>query len=305
MGEHGSAPGERVAFIGLGRMGAPMAERLATAYRVTGYDAGGPRHVSGVVAAPSAAAAVADASVVVLMLPDSDAVEQVMGERGVLDALVPGAVVLDMGSSEPERTRALARRVTGRGAHLVDAPVSGGVRGAREGTLTIMAGGDDAPCARVLPLLEALGSRVRRVGPPGAGHALKSINNLLSGTHLLVTSEAMLAGAEFGLDPAVMLEAINGSSGRSGSTERKWPDHVLDRSFDSGFALRLMLKDMRIATRLAASAGRAAPLGEEAVRHWERAAEALPADADHTEIVRWLEQQPGAAPAPAATKEAP
>ena len=303
MGEHQAAAGERAAFIGLGRMGAPMAERLATVCRVAGYDAGGPRRVPGVEDAPSAAAAAGGATAVVLMLPDSDAVEDVMGDGGVLGALAPGTVVVDMGSSEPERTRALARRVAACGADLVDAPVSGGVRGAREGTLTIMAGGDDAPCARVLPLLEALGGRVRRVGPPGAGHALKSINNLLSGTHLLVTSEAMLAGAEFGLDPAVMLEAVNGSSGRSGSTERKWPDYVLDRSFDSGFALRLMLKDMRIATRLAASAGRASLLGEEAVRLWERAADALPADADHTEIVRWLEQSPGGAPAE--PKEAP
>ncbi|HJE61672.1 MAG TPA: NAD(P)-dependent oxidoreductase [Nocardiopsis listeri] len=291
-GSDTTGPVREVAFVGLGRMGAPMARLLSEAgYRVRGFDASGPTDIPGVGNAATAAEAATGADVIILMLPDSTVVESVLREAGVLDALAPGTVLLDMGSSEPGRTRVLGPEVAGRDAAMVDAPVSGGVRGARAGTLTIMVGGDDGSVARVRPLLEVLGRQVRHVGPAGAGHALKAINNLLSATHLLVTSEALLAGAEFGLDTEVMLEAINTSSGRSGSTERKWPDFVVGRGFDSGFGLRLMLKDMRIATGLAASTGHRSELGEEAVRLWARAAEELPADADHTEIVRWLEQR--------------
>lgn len=153
-----------------------------------------------------------------------------------------------------------------------------------------MAGGTEEQVARARPLLDVLGSRVLHVGPPAAGHALKALNNLMSATHLLITSEAMLTGAAFGLDTATMLEAVNGSSGRSGSTETKWPCFVLGRGFDSGFGLRLMLKDMRTATGLAAAIGTPSALGAAAVTLWERAATRLPPTADHTEIVRWLER---------------
>ena len=128
------------------------------------------------------------------------------------------------------------------------------------------------------------------VGDVGAGHAVKALNNLLSATHLLVTSEAMAAAAAFGLDVPVVLDAINTSSGRSGSTENKWPNFIVPGTFDSGFALRLMLKDMRIALGLAESAGTESRLSAAAVELWAQAADDLPADADHTEIARWLDR---------------
>ena len=157
-----------------------------------------------------------------------------------------------MSSSEPLRTRALAEKLAASGlARLVDAPVSGGVGGAERGTLTIMAGGEADTIADLAEVLSVLG-RVRHTGPVGSGHALKALNNLLSATHLLATSEAMVAGQEFGLDPHTMLEVFNASSGRSGSTENKWPNFVLPGGYDSGFGLGLMLKDMKIATQLAA-----------------------------------------------------
>jgi 3-hydroxyisobutyrate dehydrogenase len=223
------------------------------------------------------------------MLPDSAAVHSVLIDDGLLGHLTPGTVLVDMGSSEPARTRELSATAAERGVPMIDAPVSGGVRGAREGTLTVMVGGAPEPAAAVRPLLEVLGRKVAHVGPSGAGHALKALNNLLSATHLLVSSEAMLAGQEFGLDPKVMLEVINGSSGRSGSTENKWPNYMLERKFGAGFPVRLMLKDMRIAVELARQLGRPSRLGEAATALWTEAAELLPADADHTEIVRWLE----------------
>jgi 3-hydroxyisobutyrate dehydrogenase len=192
-----------------------------------------------------------------------------------------------MSSSEPLRTRELAAELKERGVTLVDAPVSGGVTRARAGTLTIMTGGDPADLARVSPVLSAMGTTTR-AGDVGSGHAVKALNNLLSATHLLVTSEAVLAGEKFGLDPEVMLEIFNRSSGRSGSTENKWPDFILPGTFDSGFGLRLMLKDMGIAVGLAEQVGAPDPLGRAATELWARAAEALEAGADHTEIVNWL-----------------
>jgi 3-hydroxyisobutyrate dehydrogenase len=143
---------------------------------------------------------------------------------------------------------------------------------------------------RLAPVLGALGT-VTRAGEVGAGHAIKALNNLLSATHLLATSEALIAGERFGLDPEVMLAIINSSSGRSGSTENKWPNFVLSEKYDSGFGLRLMLKDMRIAVALAEQVGTPDALSSGAVALWTQAAEALPATADHTEVARWVRDQ--------------
>ena len=197
-----------------------------------------------------------------------------------------------MSSSEPLRTRALAAELAARGVRLIDAPVSGGVAGARAGKLTIMAGGDPAALDTVQDVLGLMGN-VIRVGPVGAGHALKALNNLLSATHLLATAEAMLIGQRFGLEPALMLQVINGSSGRSGSTENKWPSFVLPGTFDSGFGLGLMVKDMQIATSLARQVGSPHQLGETATTLWAVAAAGLPPGADHTEIARWVRDLAG------------
>jgi 3-hydroxyisobutyrate dehydrogenase len=286
-----------VGFVGLGRMGDPMVRRVAAGgVAVRGYDAaaGATDGLAGVVTAvDSAAAAAAGAPVVILMLPDSDVVEKVV-DGGLLDALGDGALLVDMSSSEPLRTRALARRVAERGVTLVDAPVSGGVSGARAGTLTIMVGGPADAAATLTPLLSLMG-RVRHVGDVGAGHALKALNNLMSAAHLLASSEAILAGERFGLDPAVMLDAVNGSSGRSGSTENKWPNYVLPETYDSGFTAGLMVKDIRIALGLAEATGAPSQLTARTVELWGRAVEQLGPGADHTEIVRWLRRagEPG------------
>ncbi|TQM43674.1 NAD(P)-dependent oxidoreductase [Pseudonocardia cypriaca] len=293
MGEHAGLP-PAVGFVGLGRMGTPMVQRLAAAgVAVRGYDTASRPELAGVVTLVEEAALVADGvPVVVLMLPDSAAVEAVALGAGLLDALAPGTVLVDMGSSEPLRTRALAEEVAARGAVLVDAPVSGGVSGATAGTMTIMVGGPKDVVAPLGPFFAVLG-RMRHVGPVGAGHALKALNNLMSAAHLLASSEALLAGQRFGLDPAVMLDAVNGSSGRSGSTENKWPNFVLPGTFDSGFALGLMLKDIRIALGLAEATGAPSALAARTVELWTEAAAALGPAADHTEIVRWLRQERG------------
>lgn len=291
----GDAVPPRVAFIGLGNMGSRMARRLVeNGHRVRGFDVSEAALAefarNGGEAAASATEAVGGASVTILMLPDSAAVESVVTDPAVLAALAPGAVVVDMSSSEPERTRALAGVLGERNVALVDAPVSGGVARAASGELTVMAGGEEADVARVQPLLDLLG-RTYRAGPVGAGHAVKALNNLMSATHLLVTSEAMLAGMQFGLAPDVMLAIFNASSGRSGSTENKWPNFIVPETYNSGFSLRLMLKDLRIAVKLAEWMGSPRELSERTVELWAEASQARPPDADHTDIARWLRER--------------
>lgn len=283
-----------LAFLGLGAMGAPMARRLAGAgFDVVGFDLSEPAR-EGLVAAGGRAADTATGAVegvahVILMLPDSGVVESVLDQIGT--ALRPGAVVIDMSSSEPLSTQRLAAGLAERGVTLVDAPVSGGVRGATAGTLTIMAGGPEDLVATLDSLLAPIG-KVRHVGPSGAGHAVKALNNLLAGVNLLAAAEAVAAGRRFGLDPAVVVETINAASGRSVATEQKFPQWILPGTFDSGFALRLMLKDMRIATGMAATLGLPAALGECAAELWARAAADLGPGADQTDIARWIGRLP-------------
>ena len=283
-----------IGFAGLGHMGTPMADRLAAAgHRLRVYDiapAARARHerLDGVAVVNHVAEIADGADVVILMLPDSAVVTQVLLADGLLGHVAPSAVVVDMSSSEPGRTRELARVAADRGVTLVDAPVSGGVAGARNGSLTIMLGGPPSVLDRLRPVLEVLGSQVMHAGDiVGAGHAVKALNNLMSAAHLLASSEALLAGRQFGLDPEVMLSIVNSSSGRSGSTQLKWPKYILPEAYDSGFGLRLMLKDMRIALQLEQEAGVPALLGQAAVAAWAAAAEDLPPAADHTEIARW------------------
>jgi 3-hydroxyisobutyrate dehydrogenase len=284
-----------IGFVGLGHMGLPMACRLAEAgYPVRGYDTeptarAGFAEQSGAVAAASLAAATAGARAVVLMLPSSPVVREVLLAEGLLAEVEAGSLIIDMGSSEPTQTRELAEAAARSGVQLVDAPVSGGVAGARAGTLTVMVGGTDEQFAACLPLLQVLGGKVLRAGPVGAGHALKALNNLLSATTLLISCEALRVGRRFGLDPELMLEAINVSTGRSWSTEHKLPNFVVPGTFGDGFRLQLMVKDLRTAVALAEATATPIPLGEAAAALWERAAGALPEDADHTEIARWME----------------
>lgn len=272
-----------------------MARRLVEAgYPVLGFDVmpeARARAVSGgVPCADRLEIAVSGANTLITMLPDSDAVETVLTGPEVAPALSSGTVVVDMSSSEPLRTRAIAARLAERGVDMLDAPVSGGVAGAEGGRLTVMVGGAAELVEAYRGVLEVFG-RVVHAGPTGSGHAIKALNNLLSATHLLSACEAMATGERFGLDPAVMLEVFNSSSGRSGSTENKFPNFILPNTFDSGFGLRLMVKDVRIAVELAVQEGVDCALSAEALDLWSEAAMDLPPRADHTEIARWLAER--------------
>lgn len=282
----------RIAFIGLGAMGAPMSQRLVEqGYDLVGSDvseqARAQLAATGAQAMSHSADAVKGATVVILMLPDSSVVDAVVRSDDFASALHPSTVVIDMSSSEPQRTKDLSKFFEGLEVKFIDAPVSGGVAGAMKGNLTVMVGGEDDTVASVQDVLEVFG-RVMHVGPIGSGHAVKALNNLMSATHLLVTCEAILAGQRFGLDAQAMLSVFNVSSGRSGSTENKMPNFILPETYNSGFGLRLMLKDMKIAVQLAEQEGVPCELGRDAVELWSEAAEVLDPQADHTEIARWL-----------------
>lgn len=292
-------PGDRIGFIGLGNMGVPMVRRLlGGGFTVAGFDISGEQGTAldgaaGYERVGTLEELVTGSAAVILMVPDSTAVERVLVEAGLLEALAahaPSAVLIDMSSSRPSETVRMAEVATRHGVQFIDAPVSGGVPGAVSGSLTVMTGGEEALHERALPALSLIGSNVVHAGGTGAGHALKAINNLLSGASLVASSEALLIGTRFGLDPQVMADAINESSGRSWSTLTKWPRYIIPRTFDSGFELALLLKDIRIATDLAEQVGVPATNARLTESLYARAAEALPEHADHTDIYRWVEQ---------------
>jgi 3-hydroxyisobutyrate dehydrogenase len=203
--------------------------------------------------------------------------------------LAPGAVVIEMSSGEPSATRAIAADVAARGIAMVDAPVSGGVARAETGQLAIMTGGDAAALDRVDPLLRAMGTTITRCGDIGAGQAMKALNNLVSAAGFLVSVEALLIGSRFGLDPAVMVDVLNASTGMNNSTQRKLKQFVLSRSFDSGFGLDLMVKDLSIALQVGRETATPAPLSAQTRELWAAAAGLLGPGQDHTAAARFSE----------------
>jgi 3-hydroxyisobutyrate dehydrogenase len=290
---------DRVGFVGLGRMGTPMAARLVRAgFPLTAFDVR-PDRLADFVAthggtpAPSLAALAGESDVVITMLPDGHAVRRAV-EDGLVHGLSRGATVVDMGSSAPVGTVALGALLASRAVGMLDAPVSGGVLRAEAGTLAIMVGGDPALLERCRPILSAVGGRIFATGVLGSGHAVKVLNNLVSAAGLVATAEALLTGRRFGVDPAVMLDVFNASTARNNSTEHKFGPFVFSRSFASGFALDLMVKDLGIALDLAGATDTPLSLGSACREIWLAAQRELGAGADHTEVVRWLERIAGA-----------
>jgi len=250
--------------------------------------------------APASLAALAEGcDAVITILPDGKAVRAVvLGEGGARNdclaaGMKPGSVLIDMSSSSPVDTRALAAALAERGIALVDAPVSGGVKRAIDGTLATMVGGDAKDVERCRPVLAAMCKFIYPTGPVGSGHAMKALNNLVSGAGFWIAAEAMLVGKHFGLNPETMVDVLNASSGRNNSTENKIKQQILSRAFGSGFSIGLMAKDLSIAGELAASAGSFAPLTRECVAQWVKAAAEMGGGADHTMAVKYLERLNG------------
>ncbi len=279
---------ETVGFVGLGRMGRPMANNLLRAgYELVVRDvdrdvelrfADQPAVMSG-----REVAAFANAGVVITMLPDGRVVQDAVLKDGIANALASGAVVVDMSSSSPRDTRELGRELGRRSIALIDAPVSGGVARATDGTLAIMAGADDEPgLDRVLPILGALGRQVFRTGPLASGHAMKALNNFCAAASYAALAEALVLGRSFGLTPSTMVEVINNSTGRSFSSEVVFAGEVVTGRYGTGFALGLLAKDVTIAAGIAEGSGVPAPLCELVQRRWAEAAQALGFAADHS-----------------------
>ncbi|MBU8538767.1 NAD(P)-dependent oxidoreductase [Falsiroseomonas tokyonensis] len=280
----------RIGFIGIGRMGWPMARRLIEAgYSVAVQDAVPGRAADFVQrhggSAPEHAAEGAEA--IITMLPTSREVAVVLAASRA--GLRQGAVVIEMSSGEPSATRTLAEDLAGIGVTMVDAPVSGGVARAETGELAIMTGGPEAALERVDPLLRAMGTTITRCGEIGAGQAMKALNNLVSAAGFLVSVEALLIGSRFGLDPAVMVDVLNASTGMNNSTQRKLKQFVLSRKFDSGFGLDLMVKDLTIAMQVGRETATPAPLAAQTRELWAAAAALLGPGQDHTAAARFSE----------------
>jgi 3-hydroxyisobutyrate dehydrogenase-like beta-hydroxyacid dehydrogenase len=234
------------------------------------------------------------ATLVITLVPSSREVRQVVeGPEGLLGALRRGSLLVEMTSSDPSVTRELGPKVAARGAAMIDAPVSGGVKGAREATLSIMVGGAAADLERARPVLEAMGRRIFHVGPLGAGHAMKLVNNLASAAALVATAEAVAVAARAGIDPARAVEILQVSTGRSNASDWKFPQFILTGRFDAGFDLRLMVKDLDGFTRLARELGVPSVVGAAAAEVFRIAMARGLGDMDHTTVVRLIEEWAG------------
>ena len=287
-----------VAFLGLGAIGAPMAKHLAAGsfglrvWNRSAAKAAAFATAHGVQHAATPAEAARGADVVITCFPVSADVEGLLdGPDGLLAGMAKGTALVDCTSGDPATSQRIATRLEAAGIGFLDAPVSGGVVGAEAAALTVMIGGDPALLERVRPALEAFGKRIVPCGPVGAGDAVKAVNNALLAQHIIGTAEGLLALKKAGVSPAVALEVVNASSGRSNASQNLFPERVLTRAFPRTFRLALLDKDVGIAAQVAAEQGIAAPMLDLASALYREAHAALGEEADHVEIVRWLEDR--------------
>ncbi|AHG65616.1 NAD(P)-dependent oxidoreductase [Advenella mimigardefordensis] len=287
----------QLGFIGLGSMGKPMVLNLARAgYAVAVYDANAQAAAqlsSEHIRVMDTPAAVAEhAAIIITMLPTSAIVEEVLtGPEGVFAAMRPGTIIVDMSSGVPDMTKVLAAEAKKRDAQLVDAPVSGGVTRAQTGELSIMYGGSDETLKHIEPILQVMGSSVARTGDVGTAHAMKALNNLVSAGGFLIGIEAILLGKQGGLDPEVMVDILNASTGMNNSTQKKFKQFVLSGKYNAGFGLELMVKDLGIALGL--DEGHKAQFSQRCLEIWSDANNTLGKGADHTELARHVSQSIG------------
>ncbi|WP_196768859.1 3-hydroxyisobutyrate dehydrogenase [Xanthomonas arboricola] len=264
----------KIAFIGLGNMGGPMAANLSKAgHQLRVFDlvpaALDAAVAAGAHAASSAHDTLADAEIVISMLPASRHVEALyLGEAGILAQIPEGALVIDCSTIAPASARKLAAEAQARGLAVLDAPVSGGTAGAAAGSLTFIVGGAAQVLERARPVLQAMGKNIFHVGDNGAGQVAKLCNNMALGVIMAATGEALALGVAQGLDPAVLSQMMAVSTGRSWATEvcNPWPGVLpnapASRGYSGGFGNDLMLKDLGLVTESAVQAGVSIPLGE-------------------------------------------
>ena len=291
----------RVGFVGLGVMGLPMARNL----RIAGFDVAGwarrektaeRARAEGIEVRSTPAALAADREFLVTMVTTSeDVVEVALGDRGLVASAPGGAVLIDMSTIAPSTSRQLAEACGRRGIDFLDAPVSGGSFGAEAGTLTIMAGGEAGVVERCRPLFAAMGDpdRVFHTGPAGSGEIVKLVNNMLVGSISAATLEALMVGVRAGVDLKTLADVVSVSSGGSTQLSGQLTMRALAGQFDPGFAMRLLVKDMRLASELAGESGQDTPVTDLARGLFEAALGAGHADADYTALLLDMEKASG------------
>jgi|UniRef100_UPI0040483B9A 3-hydroxyisobutyrate dehydrogenase len=290
----------QIGFIGLGKMGWPMAKRLVEAgYSLQVLEADQGRCAEfvaqvGGVACTSAKTLAQATNVIITILPTSAIVQSVLeGPDGVLAGLQPNTVLVEMSSGVPSITRHLAQLVSQAGGHLVDAPVSGGVPRAKTGELSIMFGGSNDQLSTLTPILQCMGQAIEPTGDVGSAHAMKALNNLVSAGGFLIGVEALMIGKRFGLSPEKMVDVLNASTGMNNSTQKKFKQFVLSGQFNSGFGLDLMVKDLSIALGIAHETATPTPFSALCRELWAASAQMLGPNQDHTAVAKLTERLAG------------
>ena len=288
--------GESIGFIGLGIMGKPMARNLlAAGFPVTVHSRStGPVDevvAAGAVRADGPASVAAGSDITITMLPDTADVDQVLvGAGGVIEGVSEGSLVIDMSSIDPEPTRTMAAAFAAKGVAMLDAPVSGGERGAIDAALSIMVGGDDTAFARATPVFEALGKSIVHVGPSGAGQVCKACNQLVVGATIEAVAEALLLAERSGVDPGKVREALLGGFAGSKILEVHG-QRMLDRTFDPGFRIRLHRKDARIIEAAAAETATPIPSFAVVTEQLQKAVDADDGERDHSALYAELARE--------------
>jgi 3-hydroxyisobutyrate dehydrogenase-like beta-hydroxyacid dehydrogenase len=281
----------KIGFIGLGAMGKPMAKNLIRAgLRVIVYN----RTIAKTKELREMGASVAvtpkdlasDSQVVIVNVSNSPDVEEVLlGKEGAIHGSRPGTIVIDMGTSYPSSTLKICKILQEKGVEMLDAPVSGGVKGAEEGTLSIMVGGRREIFEKCKPVLSAMGKNIFYQGESGSGHITKAINNFVSAAAITALTEALVMAKKAGLSPMKVLEVLKVSSGRSYQAEQALPQFVLTRKFDAGFLLGLMKKDLNIFASLGDDYQTPMFLGNLVHQLWDVAAREIGPQNDYTKFV--------------------
>lgn len=267
----------KIGFIGIGAMGSPMAQNLLqNDYTVYVYDLDTEKVAElvdlGALACETGVALAKESDLIITSLPNANIVETVMtGDNGIVKHCKPGTVIMDTSSVAPSSSQKMANIAAKYQVDYVDAPVSGGVKGAVEGTLTIMVGADKSVFDKIKPVLEALGKNIYHVGDVGRGDAIKIVNNLLLGCNMASLAEALVLGVQLGLSPEIMKEVIAVSSGCSYAFDAKYESFILADSFDGGFPIDLQHKDLGLALDAGKSVSASLPMTEKATKVFESA----------------------------------
>jgi 3-hydroxyisobutyrate dehydrogenase len=289
----------RIGYIGLGHMGGALAKRLLREHKLTVFDLSRERCAefaalgATVAASPAELGAVCD--IVLTCLPTSAQVRMVIfGDNdGLIRGMKPGGLIVDQTSGATAATRAMAEELAATGVALIDAPVSGGPRGADAGTIAIMVGADPAQYGRIEPVLHVISPNVAHVGPLGAGHTLKSLNNMMSAANRLLAFEAVSLAVANGIDAKVAVDVINKSSGMNNSTMNVFPKNIFTDDFHAHFTLALMEKDVALAAELATGGFAELTLTPQILRNYRMAIERFGRDGDLHETIRLYEEAAG------------